>query len=45
MQPIVAGQLRQIVDLPPEVGCVVEMERVAGDTLLIQTHNRDRGRL
>ena len=45
VQPVVAVQLRQIVDLPAEVRRVVEVERVARDPLFIQTHDRDRGGL
>ena len=45
MQPVVTGQLRQIVDLPAEVRRVVEVKRVAGDTLFIQAHHSNRGSL
>ena len=45
MQPVVAVEYRQIVNLPTEVRRVVEVEGVAGDTLLVQTHDRYRGRL
>ena len=40
MQPVVAVEYRQIVNLPAEVRRVVEVEGVARDTLLVQTDDR-----
>ena len=40
VQPGVAVQLGKIIDLPAEVRGVVEVERVAGDTLLIRDSPR-----